>query len=354
MKDDEMCPSEVIDDNTSAGYRLRCAREGLHLSMRDIASALNLLVSHVRAIESDRCDTLAKDDQFLRYLYDYASLVDLDARELVDSYRTQSANIFEPIQPQLAEDKQRHNGAFIVVGALAITSVLLGSWLLSQNQTLSSESSNPALLRHEATEKKPSNVPSLLTNNRTASINRASEENTRGENEPAVLFDRAQHADDTDSPAVSHTELVDTSPGKDDLHTVGTTLPNKIPGGLVNEDNAQAPPQTSTKLAQKETFTRLRSTEWIAGLAPARYTLQLLSLTKEASAQAFIRSRHIEDQAAYVAVRNDDQRTWYAVIYGLYDSVEAAESASRSLPDSIKDLKPRVRNIGRVQQLMLR
>lgn len=97
----------------------------------------------------------------------------------------------------------------------------------------------------------------------------------------------------------------------------------------------------------------VRTASWFATLDPDRYTLQILSLTKEFSSRAFIRKHRLEQQAAYFAVRKND-RTWYAVTYGLYDTVQAAEAAGKSLPDSIKDLKPWVRSTGRIQQSMLR
>lgn len=112
-------------------------------------------------------------------------------------------------------------------------------------------------------------------------------------------------------------------------------------------------PTTGTAMQRHSAQEQLRSTEWFASLEPDRYTLQILSLTKEVSSRAFIKSHHLEDEAAYFAVRKDDQ-TWYAVTYGLYDSLDAAESASKSLPDSIKELKPWVRRTGRIQQSMLR
>ncbi len=210
-----MCPSEVIDDCTSAGYRLRCAREGLSLSMRDVAGALNLLVSHVRAIEANRCDVLA-DDQLLLRLHDYASLVDLDAKEVVDSYRTQSAAISEPIQPQLAEEKQRHTGTWMVVGALATVCVSLGTWLLSQHQTLPSDSSDTAPMRNDRTEDKLANAPRLLTHVRPALNMPANTEITP--------------VDDTVSPPVTNTDPVETNPGKNAVHTVGATPLKKALG----------------------------------------------------------------------------------------------------------------------------
>lgn len=110
---------------------------------------------------------------------------------------------------------------------------------------------------------------------------------------------------------------------------------------------------TGTATQRHSAEEQLRSTEWFASLDPDRYTLQILSLTKEVSSRAFIKRHHLEDEAAYFAVRKDDQ-TWYAVTYGLYDSLDAAESASKSLPNSIKELKPWVRRTGRIQQSMLR
>lgn len=97
----------------------------------------------------------------------------------------------------------------------------------------------------------------------------------------------------------------------------------------------------------------IRSTEWFADLDPDQYTLQILSLTREASSRAFIRDRQLQDKAAYFAVSRDGQ-TWYAVTYGLYDSLQEAEAAANSLPDVISELKPWVRNTGRIQQSMLR
>ncbi|MGI9284138.1 MAG: SPOR domain-containing protein [Pseudomonadales bacterium] len=119
---------------------------------------------------------------------------------------------------------------------------------------------------------------------------------------------------------------------------------------LKDDASAQAP----IRPAQTSASTQLRGNEWFAGLDPDRFTLQLLSLTKEASTRAFIQNRHLQEQAAYFTVRNDDQKIWYAITYGLYDSYELAASAGKSLPDSIKDLEPKVRNTGRIQQLMRR
>ena len=119
---------------------------------------------------------------------------------------------------------------------------------------------------------------------------------------------------------------------------------------LTLQQAAQPGQETPVKTAENG---RIRSAEWFASLDADRYTLQILSVTKEFSSRAFIKKHGLENDAAYFAVRNNDQ-TWYAVTYGLYDSAKEAEVAGQSLPESINELKPWVRNTGRIQQSMLR
>ena len=116
------------------------------------------------------------------------------------------------------------------------------------------------------------------------------------------------------------------------------------------EQTQQPKPGRSTTAAVDD---GVRSAKWFASLDPDRYTLQILSLTKEVSSRAFIKKHKLEEQAAYFAVHKNE-RTWYAVTYGLYDSIEEAQTASESLPESIGDLKPWVRKTGRIQKSMLR
>lgn len=371
-----MTPGETIDYYQSAGYRLRFAREQLSLSIKDVANALNLLVNHVRAIEANRYDALADDEEFLHHLHDYASLVDLDANEIVDVYRTQSAAISEEVQPQPAENKKRHHGTWMGVGVLTLVCVCLGIWWLTQT-TLLSESSDTATYRYETTEDKRSNAPQLPTNDAGSlppgaatsvsvppAIDRGKEtlptgkKNTPAGNEAAALDqqtvpkpNQAQSTDGADSNAIIH-DPDNANLGKSAMFAVGAAPLKKTLVELQKDDSAQGSTPASIRPVHVDASTQMRSTAWFASLDPDRYTLQLLSFTREESSRAFIQRRHLQEDTAYFAVRNDDGQTWYAVTYGLYDSYQAAESASKSLPESLKDLKPRVRNTGRIQQLM--
>ncbi|MGI9295516.1 MAG: SPOR domain-containing protein [Pseudomonadales bacterium] len=160
------------------------------------------------------------------------------------------------------------------------------------------------------------------------------------------------------SPAAERLRKLQSNDGKSDSAQLAkSTLAKSKSAPLLPQqrqtERTHAPAPTPASPATADTSDGLRSTEWFASLDPDRYTLQILSLTKEVSSRAFIKNNHLQDKAAYFAVRKDDQ-TWYAVTYGLYDSLQEAESASKSLPDNISELKPWIRKTGRIQQSMLR
>ncbi len=119
----------------TAGYRLRSARERLELSLRDVASTLNLMVSHVRGMETNRCAHLTNDKHFLRHMHGYAELVGIDADELVEMYRSQSAATDATIAAQPVKRfkrLQQYDKKWYAVGALAVACVALGLWSLQQ------------------------------------------------------------------------------------------------------------------------------------------------------------------------------------------------------------------------------
>lgn len=123
------------NDPATAGYQLRSARERLNLSLRDVASALNLMVSHVRSMEMNRCAHLTNDKHYLLHIRSYAELVNLDADELAALYRTQSATADATISAQPVKGfrrLQRYDKTWYGVGALAVVCVALGLWSLQQ------------------------------------------------------------------------------------------------------------------------------------------------------------------------------------------------------------------------------
>ena len=82
--------TKALDNLDNAGYRLRCAREYMGLSEKEVADELKLMVSHVRAIEQNRSEYLVQRKPFERYLRAYAQLVQLNPDAIVDMYFAKS------------------------------------------------------------------------------------------------------------------------------------------------------------------------------------------------------------------------------------------------------------------------
>lgn len=78
----------------SAGALLRDARKLKGFSKEKVASHLNLMPSHILALESDAYNPDLEGRHFVDYLTAYANLVDLNPRALKDLYRDNSDNCY--------------------------------------------------------------------------------------------------------------------------------------------------------------------------------------------------------------------------------------------------------------------
>ncbi len=81
---------ELFSYEKTAGDLLREARELKGLSQQDVASALNLMTSHVVALESDRYNPDLEGKHFAQYIKSYADLVELNPEILLALYETRN------------------------------------------------------------------------------------------------------------------------------------------------------------------------------------------------------------------------------------------------------------------------
>lgn len=79
----------------TAGVLLREAREVKGLSQEDAASALNLMTSHIAALESDSYNPQLEGKHFSSYLKSYARFLELNPQILLGLYQTQ---LKQPVQ----------------------------------------------------------------------------------------------------------------------------------------------------------------------------------------------------------------------------------------------------------------
>lgn len=97
--------------------------------------------------------------------------------------------------------------------------------------------------------------------------------------------------------------------------------------------------------------TTIKREDWVLRQNPDFYTLQIVSVLKEKDIVGFINSHHLESDAAYAKVVVNDA-TRYNAFYGVYESYDQAKSAIDRLPDSLRKIKPWIRNFSVLQSML--
>jgi len=88
--------------------------------------------------------------------------------------------------------------------------------------------------------------------------------------------------------------------------------------------------------------------KWLLAQNPTGFTLQLFGTDKEQNADEFIKQHRIEGKAGYFYTQRKGQ-DWYSVIYGAYEEKSAAQQTAKTLPASLKKIKPWVRRFDDIQ-----
>lgn len=205
--------TEILSDQSgyrkTAGERLRRAREIKGLSQKDVANALNLMVSHVRAIESNRYNSQAEGEHFGGYLRSYARLVELDPQQIIDLYHSQSAEreadtVVLAASSQASRRKQFRFKPSLIYGAAAVVCLMVVVWGVSQFGDFGSADDR-------------------------------SEVATSQNNEAAAQQDEAVAASEpSPSPAVSEEKLIEAKP---EMEPEPTSVPN---AGMPSATRAQS------------------------------------------------------------------------------------------------------------------
>jgi len=91
-----------------------------------------------------------------------------------------------------------------------------------------------------------------------------------------------------------------------------------------------------------------KSASWILQQDPNRFTLQLLSLSTAARAEAFMNRQPDTSDFAWYQMQRDN-RTLYVITYGVFSSREAAQSAVAGFSGEMASIKPWIRPLSLVQ-----
>lgn len=128
-------------------------------------------------------------------------------------------------------------------------------------------------------------------------------------------------------PAKNETDL---EPAADNSSTITTTADSKTSENLQSSENS------------------IRGAEWIQQQAESAYTFQMLGSWERSEIIEFIEKYALTgDVAVFASMRNN--KVWYALIYGVYDSKNAALNASRQWPEPLNGVSTWLRRFDGVQ-----
>ncbi|MGD9386126.1 MAG: SPOR domain-containing protein, partial [Thioalkalispiraceae bacterium] len=87
---------------------------------------------------------------------------------------------------------------------------------------------------------------------------------------------------------------------------------------------------------------------WLWSQDPAKFTLQLLGARQSDSIKKFLRKyRKLNGKAVYFHTRHND-RDWYTVVYGVYETRKQAQQAIKRLPDELQTASPWIRSFASI------
>jgi len=126
-----------------------------------------------------------------------------------------------------------------------------------------------------------------------------------------------------------------------------TTAPTAAKSPPAPTATTEAPEKAAAKPATKPAPAPLHRERWLLAQRASSYTLQLLGSEDRNKIVRYIRDHHIEAKAAYFRTSLKG-KTWYALVYGLYPSYQAAQAAKSSLPTHLNRYEPWPRSLASV------
>ena len=124
---------------------------------------------------------------------------------------------------------------------------------------------------------------------------------------------------------------------------------NKAPVATAKSLKARESRVTSSAESKGSEF---KTEGWISALRASNWTIQMLAFKDQSKVEQFIADNQIAGKAAYFSEKDAQQVTWYKLIYGSFESKQAADQARNNLPVGLKTHGPWLRTIGSVQQII--
>ncbi len=105
----------------------------------------------------------------------------------------------------------------------------------------------------------------------------------------------------------------------------------------VNENSPPDPAPAPTQVSGPHTLSPVPDTEWLSAQPAHAYTLQLFAVNQLDEIQNLVAANPDVDLQVLMSARNEPR---YRVVYGVFDSEDAARGAYAKLPENIRQAQP--------------
>jgi len=167
----------------------------------------------------------------------------------------------------------------------------------------------------------------------------------------------ANQATDADEQSASTTAAGDaTEPdaGNEPTVAVANNEATNTPELASNEPAAQDPSPVSQPIATESAVdvadqaNGLESPNWILTQNPELFSIQMIASTSRDEVEAFLQEANLDSPNSIFTFQRGGV-DWYALVHGLYGSIEEARTAIIRMPDAALSFQPWIRSVGRIQ-----
>ncbi len=118
----------------------------------------------------------------------------------------------------------------------------------------------------------------------------------------------------------------------------------------VSDDEPGAPGTNDASASGSSSIAgSLESPNWILVQSPDQFTVQMIAAIDRESVDSFLQNSNLPSPNSVFSFERSGT-VWYAMVHGLYPTIEAATAAIEAMPAELRSNEPWIRAIGRLQE----
>lgn len=292
-------------------------------------------------------------------------------------------NYIAALPPELADNKKAAGGGFLskiggtklIVGACALLMIFAGLFLLKPNTNnvpdnrytviekkkveADSKENEIRLLKDQQLAEQASNATTVTaTENPVSNPDSATDAKIAADKAAAKATAQAEAAKALAQKQAKLEREAAEKAEKDKLAREKAIAAEKIAQQKIAEEK-QAQEQAAAAAAAKKTaedaikanLNNLESPNWILVQNSALFTVQMIADTSRTSVENFLSKAELDAPNSIFSFDRDGV-TWFALVHGLYGSIEEARKDIEKMPANARNNQPWIRAVGRIQNAL--